>query len=552
MSASTIDHAPAHGEHGGHHDNYLIAKRGIGSWLYTVDHKRLGIMYLAAVVLFMIVGGFAALAVRTELLHPTRDFMDADAYNRMFTLHGAVMVFLVIIPSIPASLGNFVLPLMLGAKDVAFPKLNLASYYVYVLGACFFIYTLLAGGVDTGWTFYTPYSIRTSSAAISALMGAFILGFSSIFTGINFLVTIHKMRAPGLTWDRLPLFVWALYATALMQVLATPVLAITLLLLVMERTLHVGIFDPNLGGDPVLFQHFFWFYSHPAVYIMIVPGFGMVSELITVHSRKGIFGYKAIAISSVAIAFIGFLVWGHHLFVSSQSTLAGAVFSFLTFAVAVPTAIKVLSWVATLYKGSIVYNTPMVYALAFLFLFTIGGLTGLYLGTLATDIQLHDTYFVVAHFHYVMMGGTIIAFIGGVHHWWHKMTGKLYNEKIGVMAALIVFVGFNVTFFTQFYIGSHGMPRRYWSYLPEFHTGHVISTIGSYILGLGLVIALVNLIMSLVSGKKATQEPWTGVSLEWETATPPIEHNFESQPIVTKGPYDFPEVLAARKAGGHH
>jgi cytochrome c oxidase subunit 1 len=444
-----------------------------------------------------------------------------------------------------------VLPLMLGAKDVAFPKLNLASYYVYVLGAAFFLYTLAAGGLDTGWTFYTPYSIKTSSAAISALLGAFILGFSSIFTGINFLVTIHKMRAPGLTWDRLPLFVWALYSTALMQVLATPVLAITLLLLVMERTLGIGIFDPKLGGDPVLFQHFFWFYSHPAVYIMIVPGFGMVSELITVHSRKGIFGYKAIAISSVAIAFIGFLVWGHHLFLSSQSALAGAIFSFLTFVVAIPTAIKVFSWVATLYKGSIEYNTPMVYGLSFLFLFTIGGLTGLFLGTLSTDVHLHDTYFVVAHFHYVMMGGTIIAFIGGIHHWWHKMTGKLYNEKVGVVSALLVFIGFNVTFFTQFIIGSQGMPRRYWYYLDQYHWGHVVSTIGSYILAVGLFAAGINLLMSLISGRKATVEPWRGVSLEWETATPPIEHNFEKIPVVTAGPYDFPEVLAASKGSSH-
>lgn len=551
MSATSIDHSPSHAsaEHG-HHDNYLVAKKGLSSWLWTVDHKRLGIMYLASVILFFIVGGLAAIAVRSELMNPAKDFMDADAYNRMFTLHGAVMVFLVIIPSIPASLGNFVLPLMLGAKDVAFPKLNLASFWVYVLGAAFFIATLVTGGVDTGWTFYTPYSIKTGSSATTALLGAFILGFSSIFTGINFLVTIHKMRAPGLTWDRLPLFVWALYATALMQVLATPVLAITLALLVLERTVHIGIFDPVYGGDPVLFQHFFWFYSHPAVYIMIVPGFGMISELITVHSRKGIFGYKPIAVSSVAIAFIGFLVWGHHLFVSSQSALAGAIFSFLTFAVAVPTAIKVFSWIATLYRGSIAYTTPMVYALSFLFLFSIGGLTGLFLGTLSVDVHLTDTYFVVAHFHYVMMGGTIIAFIGGVHHWWNKFTGKNYNEKIGVIAAIIVFVGFNVTFFTQFIFGSQGMPRRYWSYLEQYHTGHIISTYGSYILAVGLFLALFNLLASL-RNKGVAPEPWRGVSLEWETATPPIEHNFESIPVVTAGPYDFPEVRAARTGNGH-
>jgi cytochrome c oxidase subunit 1 len=468
--------------------DYIDATKGWKSWAFTIDHKRLGLMYLAGTMLFFLVGGAFAVSLRTELLTPQTDIFSATTYNKLFTLHGAVMVFLVIIPSVPAALGNFLLPLMLGAKDVAFPKLNLLSFWIYCLGAIFFLFTLLTGQLDTGWTFYTPYSTSTGTAVISATFGAFILGFSSILTGINFLVTIHKMRAPGMTWNRMPLFVWAIYSTAVIQILATPVLAITLLLLIVERTLNIGIFDPAMGGDPVLFQHFFWFYSHPAVYIMILPGFGIISELIAVHSRKHIFGYKAIALSSVAIAIISFLVWGHHMFVSGQSELAGIVFSFLTFAVAVPTAIKVFSWTATLYKGSIAFNTPMLYALAFLFTFSIGGLTGIFLGALSVDVHLHDTYFVVAHFHYVMMGGTIIALFGGLHHWWPKMFGHMYNERLGRIGCLLVFIGFNMTFFNQFIVGQQGMPRRYAQYVPQFQQQHVLSTIGSYILASGILL----------------------------------------------------------------
>ena len=522
--------------------NFMQAHRGLNSWLYTLDHKRLGLLYLGTTMLFFLVGGLAAITLRTELLTPEGDLVSATTYNKLFTVHGAVMVFLVIIPSVPGALGNFLLPLMLGAKDVAFPRLNLLSYYIYTLGAIFFIVTLLTGGLDTGWTFYTPYSTTTGTAVITATAGAFILGFSSILTGLNFMVTIHKMRAPGMTWNRMPLFVWAIYATAVIQVLATPVLAITLLLLIIERSVGIGIFDPAMGGDPVLFQHFFWFYSHPAVYIMILPGFGIISELIAVHSRKHIFGYKAIALSSVAIAIISFLVWGHHMFVPGQSELAGIVFSFLTFAVAVPTAIKVFSWVATLYKGSIEFNTPMLYGLMFLFTFTIGGLTGVFLGTLSVDVHLHDTYFVVAHFHYVMMGGTIIAFIGGLHHWWPKMTGKMYDEGKAKWGALLVFIGFNMTFFNQFVMGQQGMPRRYYEYVPQYTQQHVLSTVGSYILSAGLFWTLIYLMQSLKDGKEAGDNPWGGASLEWQTQSPPIEHNFHHQPVVDTDPYNFPEI----------
>jgi len=523
--------------------NYLTAHRGLLSWLGTVDHKRIGIMYLAGILTFFFAGGVFAILLRTELLTPEGDLFSATTYNKLFTLHGALMVFLVIIPSVPAALGNFLLPLMIGAKDVAFPKLNLVSFYIYTVGSIFFLLTLVTGGLDTGWTFYTPYSSNHSgTAVISATFGAFILGFSSILTGLNFIVTVHKMRAPGMIWNRLPLFVWAIYATAVIQVLATPVLAITLLLLIVERMLSIGIFDPAMGGDPVLYQHFFWFYSHPAVYIMILPGFGIISELIAVHSRKNIFGYRAIALSSVAIAIISFLVWGHHMFVSGQDEVAGIVFSFLTFAVAVPTAIKVFGWVATLYKGSIEFNTPMLYALCFLFTFTIGGLTGIFLGALSVDVHLHDTYFVVAHFHYVMMGGTIIAFVGGLHHWWPKMFGVMYDEVWGKRGVLLVFVGFNMTFFNQFVMGQQGMPRRYHSYVPQFQQQHVLSTVGAYILLVGFLMIAIYLAHSLVSGKKAGPNPWNAVSLEWHTASPPIEHNFHGQPRVTDGPYAFPEI----------
>jgi cytochrome c oxidase subunit 1 len=522
--------------------SYLVAKKGLLSWLITVDHKRIGLMYLVATLFFFLVAGLLAILLRTELFTPGQDFMSAQTYNQVFTLHGAIMVFLFIIPSVPAAMGNFLLPLMLGARDVAFPKLNLLSFYIYCIAAVMLVLTLVMGSLDTGWTFYTPYSSTTGTAVIMATLGVFIAGFSSILTGLNFVVTVHKMRAPGVTWNRMPLMIWAIYATALIQVLATPILAITLLLLCIERVLSIGIFDPALGGDPVLFQHFFWFYSHPAVYIMVLPGFGIVSELITVHSRKHIFGYRAIALSSVAIAVISFLVWGHHMFVSGQSELAGVVFSFITFAVAVPTAIKVLSWVATLYGGSIRYTTPMWYAMIFLWTFTVGGLTGLYLSTLSTDVHLHDTYFVVAHFHYVMVGGTVIAFLGGLFHWFPKMFGRMYNERAGAISALLVFIGFNVTFGTQFFLGHQGMPRRYYAYLPEYEYLHQISTVGSWVLACGLFLVLFTLLAGLKFGKHAPANPWGGVSLEWHTATPPIEHNFHHIPHVESGPYDFPEI----------
>lgn len=529
------------------HENYLNAKKGLMSWLITVDHKRIAVLYFVTIGIFFLMGGFFAFLVRLVLLqqripdaNATSYLLTADNFNQAFTFHGAIMVFLVLIPAIPAILGNFLLPLMIGAKDVAFPKLNLMSYYCFIAGALLLVYTVAFGGLDTGWTFYTPYSTQTPTAVVWAVSGAFLTGMSSILTGVNFIVTVHKMRAPGMTWQRMPLFVWSVYATSIIQILATPVLGITLVLIALERLLGIGIFDSSLGGDPILFQNFFWFYSHPAVYIMILPAFGIMSELITVHSQKTIFGYTAIALSSIAIAVISFFVWGHHMFTSGQSALATFFFSFLTYAVAVPTAIKIFSWVATLYKGSIRSTVPMWYAIAFLFLFLIGGLTGIFLGTLSVDVHLHNTYFIVAHFHYTMMGGTIIAWIGGMYHWWPKATGKIFSELWGKIACTLVFIGFNATFIPQFVMGSRGMPRRYYDYLPEYWVWHAASTVGSWILSIGLILVLCNWVHSIFFGKDAPNaNPWGARSLEWtDTDVIPIEHNFDHQPIVTHGPYD--------------
>jgi cytochrome c oxidase subunit 1 len=522
-----------------HSPNYIDDPKGLWSWLVTIDHKRIGLMYLWSVLFAFFLGGIFAMLVRLELLAPGQTIMTAEQYNQAFTLHGAIMVFLFIIPAVPAALGNFVLPLMLGAKDVAFPRLNLASYYIYVVGSIMAVTAILTGGIDTGWTFYTPYSTSTGGAVTLMTLAVFVLGFSSIFTGINFIATVHKLRAPGMGWFEMPLFVWGTYSTAIIQVLATPVLAITLLLLVMERVFQIGIFDARIGGDPVLFQHFFWFYSHPAVYIMILPGMAIISEVIPAMCRKHIFGYRAIAFSSVAIALISFIVWGHHMFTSGQSQLAVAIFSFLTFLVAIPSGIKVFNWVTTMYRASIDLRAPMLYAISFLLLFTIGGLTGIFLGAVSVDVHLHDTYFIVAHFHYVMMGGTVIAFLSGLHYWWPKIYGRMYNEKWAAIGCVLVFIGFNMTFLTQFFLGSQGMPRRYYTYLDQFQPLHAFSTFGSWVLGLGLVIAAVTLFASLRKPMDAPANPWGARTLEWDTQSPPITHNFHETPVLSHGPYDY-------------
>jgi cytochrome c oxidase subunit I len=523
-------------------ESYLTNGYSLKSWLLTKDHKRIAIMYLISVSLFFLAGGLYAATIRLELLTPASDLVESATYNKLFTQHGILMIFFFLIPSIPAVLGNFLLPLMIGAKDLALPRINLLSLYLYWIGGILTIYALLQGGVDTGWTFYTPYSTTFANSFVMATgLGIFINGFSSILTGLNFIVTIHTMRAPGMTWFRLPLFVWAHYATSLIMILGTPVIAITVLLLAIERVARVGIFDPAIGGDPILFQHLFWFYSHPAVYIMILPGMGVISELISNFSRKKIFGYEFIAFSSIAIAVFGFLVWGHHMFVSGQSIYAGLVFSFLTMVVAVPSAIKVFNWTATLYKGSISYDTPMLYAIGFLGLFLIGGLTGLFLGSVGLTVHVTDTYFVVAHFHYVMVGGQVIAYLGGIHYWWPKMTGRMYSEFWGKVSAMLVFVGFNLTFFPQFILGYQGMPRRYASYPEEMQVLNIFSTAGASVLGVGLLMPVVYLTQSLFNGARAGDNPWMLPGLEWRTASPPPTFNFDEQPIVTWEAYEFGE-----------
>ena len=527
--------------------NYLNETKGFWSWAGTLDHKRIGIMYLVGTMFAFLLGGCFALLIRLTLLTPTHKLfgkvlIDAETYNRVFTMHGIIMVFLFIIPSVPAALGNFVMPLMLGAKDVAFPRLNLASFYLWVTGALMALTAMVLGAVDTGWTFYTPYSTTTDGPVTLMTGAAFVLGFSSIFTGLNFIATVHKLRAPGMGWFDMPLFVWGIYSTALIQILATPVLGITLVLLMLERNFGIGIFDPRIGGDPVLFQHFFWFYSHPAVYIMILPGMAIISELIPTFSHKTIFGYRAIAYASVSLALVSFIVWGHHMFVAGQSQLATVVFSALTFLVAIPSGVKVFNWLGTMYKGNISLDTPMLYAIAFLILFTIGGLTGIFLGTLSTDVHLTDTYFVVAHFHFVMMGGTVTAFLGGLHYWWPKMTGRMYSEKWGRVACVMYTIGFNMTFLTQFFLGAKGMPRRYYNYLDQFQPLHAFSTVGSWVLGSSLFLTAAYLLASLRKPADAPDNPWGGTTLEWHCSSPPITHNFEEQPVVEREPYDYRPV----------
>ena len=517
-----------------------VRSYGVKSWLLTRDHKRIALLYLASITLFFFLGGAFAVLIRLELVTPPGDLVQSETYNKLFTMHGVIMVFFFLIPSIPAVLGNFLIPMMIGARDLAFPRLNLLSWYIYVAGGLFTLWAVVHGGVDTGWTFYTPYSTTYSNSyVIVTALGIFITGFSSILTGLNFIATIHTMRAPGLTWFRLPLFVWSHYATSLIMVLGTPVIAVTVLMVGVERLFHLGIFDPKLGGDPILFQHLFWFYSHPAVYIMVLPAMGVVSEVVTTFARKNIFGYKFVAFASVAIAVLGFLVWGHHMFVSGQSVYAGMIFSILSFLVAIPSAVKVFNWTATMYKGSISYRTPMLYAFGFIGLFTIGGLTGLFLASLGLDVHVHDTYFIVAHFHYIMVGGAIMGYLGGIHYWWPKISGKLYPEGWARFAALVIFVGFNLTFFPQFILGYLGMPRRYHAYPEEFQVLNVMSSAGASILGVGYLIPFVYLFWSMRYGKAAPANPWGSTGLEWDTPSPPPTENFAVTPVVTGEPYRY-------------
>jgi len=531
MATSTVLIPPRH---------YLNDGYGIKSWLLTRDHKRIALLYLASVTLFFFVGGAMAVLIRLDLATPAGDLVTDETYNKLFTMHGVMMVFFFLIPVIPSVLGNFLVPIMIGAKDLAFPKLNLFSWYIYVVGGLFTLYALVTGGVDTGWTFYTPFStVSSTTNVVPTALGIFITGFSSILTGLNFIVTIHRMRAPGLTWFRMPLFLWSTYATSLINVLGTPVIAITVLLVAAERVFHFGFFDPRLGGDPVLFQHLFWFYSHPAVYIMVLPAMGVVSELVAAGCRKPVFGYSFVAFASLAIAVLGFLVWGHHMFVAGESVYSALIFSILSFLVAIPSAVKVFNWTATMYKGAVSWETPMLYAYGFIGLFTIGGLTGLFLAAVGLDVHVTDTYFIVAHFHYIMVGGTIMGYLGGLHYWWPKISGRLYNEGLAKLSAGIIFVGFNLTFFPQFVLGYLGMPRRYHAYPPDFQVLNVLSSAGASILGVGYLVPMVYLMWSLRYGRLAGSNPWGAVGLEWTTTSPPPTENFAETPIVTWDAYDY-------------
>lgn len=520
--------------------SYLEEGHTIASWIFTTDHKRIAILYAISITFFFFLGGTAATLMRLELVTPYANLFGPNMYNRLFTLHGVIMVWFFLVPSIPTTFGNFLLPIMIGARDVAFPRLNILSWWVFVLGATFAIYSLVAGGVDTGWTFYTPFSTLYSNGhVLAAAAGVFITGFSSIATGVNFITTVHTERTEGMTWFRLPLFVWAIYATSIVMVLATPVLAASLLLIMAERFLHLPIFDPNTGGDPILFQHMFWFYSHPAVYIMILPAMGVASEIIPAFARRRIFGYRFMIYAMIAISGIGFFVWGHHMFVAGQSNYAALVFSLLSFIVAVPSAIKVFNWTASLYRGSITFEAPMLYALGFVGLFTLGGLTGLMLAMIPIDVHVHATYFVIAHFHYIMVGGTVSAFFGGLHFWWPKFTGRLYHEGFARFAAVLMFFGFNFTFFPQFIMGYAGMPRRYEIYPPQFQMYHVLSSAGAVVLAAAYLMPLFYLGWSLFHGAKAPPNPWRATGLEWRTSSPPPKENFLVPPRVEQEPYGY-------------
>jgi cytochrome c oxidase subunit I len=519
--------------------DYLHADQGIRSWLLTRDHKRIGLMFYVLVLFMLALGGSFALLLRTELLTPERSIMSADTYNRMFTLHGVTMVWLFLIPSIPNAFGNFVLPMMLGAKDLAFPRLNLLSLYVYALGAVVVLAALVWGGVDTGWTFYPPFSAKTQTSVLPVVAGVFILGVSSIMTAVNFIVTTHTMRARGMSWFRMPLFVWAIYATSLILLLATPVLGLSVALVGLDHAYGFGVFDPALGGDPMLFQHLFWFYSHPAVYIMILPAMGVISETVCTFSHKKPSSYAAIAVSTVGIALVGFFTWGHHMFLAGMSEVDAGIFGSLSMFVAIFSAIKVFTWVATMYRGRVDFKTPMLYFFWFLFLFVFGGMTGVAVATQSLDVHWHDTYFVVAHFHFIMVGGTLTAFLGAAHYWFPKMFGRTYSERMGLLTSASVFLGFLLTFVPQFWLGNMGMPRRYYSYPPEYQWLNVISTCGAYLLAGGLLLTLVNLLVALRWGARAGRNPWRSRSFEWETPSPPPKHNFLAPPVIDRGPYDY-------------